>query len=259
MSDVTTFAGIDVSKEKLDVCLYPSGEALTVTNNPAGFDQLVKWLQECSDMAAIALEATGGYEMTVADTLIAAGFHTKVLNPRQIRQFARASGQYSKTDRIDALVIARYAATFPDKIAVGQTPRQRRLSNFVTYRRQMMVERTSVMNQKDHHKDPDIKVWTAQRLELLQRLIAELDVKIKDIIEETATLQAKAELLKSVRGVGDVTVAMLLAELPELGQLNPKQIAALVGVAPFARESGKWRGQRTIGGGRAKKRQRLFW
>lgn len=246
MSVVTVYAGIDVSKEKLDICLFPDGEFRTISNTPPGHAELIAWLKTQPRLAPVAMEATGGYETAVADALEAAGIAVKILNPRQIRQYARACGQNSKTDRIDALMIARYASAFPDRLTSDKSARDRRLSDYIAYRRQMMVERTSVMNQKEHHRNPELRKMSAQRVKLLEKCIAELDVKIKAAIAEEESLQAKSDLLKTVRGVGDVTVSTLLADLPELGRLNPKQIAALVGVAPFARESGKWRGNRTI-------------
>jgi transposase len=251
------FVGIDVAKERLDVHVRPAGEAFTVARDGEGVAALVERLKA---MAAglIVLEATGGFEITVAAALAAAGLPLAVVNPRQIRDFARALGRLAKTDPLDAEVIARFAE------AIRPTPRPlpddqaRALGELVARRRQIVEMMTAERNRR-HQMTVRKRLKAIERhLDWLQKELSEIEQELDQTIRGTPAWRDSEDLLKSVPGVGDTLARTLIAELPELGRLTGKQIAALVGVAPFNRDSGQWRGRRMIAGGRASIRSVLY-
>jgi transposase len=251
------FVGIDVAKERLDVHVRPAGEAFTVARDGEGVAALVERLKA---MAAglIVLEATGGFEVTVAAALAAAGLPLAIVNPRQIRDFARALGRLAKTDPIDAEVIARFAE------AIRPTPRSlpddqaRALGELVARRRQIVEMMTAERNRR-HQMTVRKRLKAIERhLDWLQKELSEIEQELDQTIRGTPAWRDSEDLLKSVPGVGDTLARTLIAELPELGRLTGKQIAALVGVAPFNRDSGQWRGRRMIAGGRAGIRSVLY-
>jgi transposase len=251
------FVGIDVAKERLDVHVRPAGEAFTVARDGEGVAALVERLKA---MAAglIVLEATGGFEVTVAAALAAAGLPLAIVNPRQIRDFARALGRLAKTDPIDAEVIARFAE------AIRPTPRPlpddqaRALGELVARRRQIVEMMTAERNRR-HQMTVRKRLKAIERhLDWLQKELSEIEQELDQTIRGTPAWRDSEDLLKSVPGVGDTLARTLIAELPELGRLTGKQIAALVGVAPFNRDSGQWRGRRMIAGGRAGIRSVLY-
>jgi transposase len=249
--------GIDVSKNRLDVALRPSGEAFVVERSPRGLEGLVGRLRALAPHL-VALEATGGFETIVAAALAGAGFPVVVVNPVQIRAFARALGQRAKTDPIDAAVIAHFAeATKP---APRPLPDEatRLLADLVARRRQI-IEMIGAERQREQRVTvPRLKKSISRLLKALEKELARLDQDIDDSIRGSPVWRAKEDLLCSVPGVGPVISRTLIAELPELGALDRKQIAALAGLAPFNRESGKWRGKSFIGGGRSAVRAVLF-
>jgi transposase len=249
--------GIDVSKDRLDVAVRPSNEVFSVGRNAAGLEQLIARLRELSPRV-VALEATGGFETVVAAALSAAGLPVVIVNPAQIRAFARAIGQRAKTDPIDARVIAHFAE------ATNLEPRplpdeQTRLLADLVGRRRQIIEMIGAERQREQRLSaPRLKKSIARLVKALDKELASLDTDIDDAVRGSPAWRAKEELLASVPGVGPVIAHTLIAELPELGQLGGKQIAALAGLAPFTRQSGKWRGKSFIGGGRTPVRAVLF-
>jgi transposase len=249
--------GIDVSKDHLDVAVHPAGEAFTVERNAAGLDQLMVRLRELRP-AIVALEATGGYETVAAATLASAGLPVVVVNPAQIRAFARALGRHAKTDPIDAAVIAQFA--FATKPEVRPLPDEatRLLSDLVARRRQI-VEMMAAEGQRERRLiNKRLKKSIARLRKALEKELAELDDEIDQSVRGSPAWREKEDLLASVPGIGPVIARTMIADLPELGTLTGKQIAALAGLAPFTRQSGQWRGKSFISGGRTAVRTALF-
>ena len=251
------FIGIDVAKDRLDVHVRPSGEAFSVARDGKGLDELVARLRQLG-VALIVLEATGGFETTVAGTLCAAGLPLAVVNPRQIRDFARATGRLAKTDALDAAAIAHFAeAVRPDPRPVPDA-QARALGELVTRRRQIVEMMTAERNRRGRLTNRRMIKSVDRLLGALQRELSDLEADLDDTIRGTPAWRETEDLLKSVLGIGDVTARTLIADLPELGTLDRKKIAALVGVAPFNRDSGTLRGKRTVWGGRANVRAALY-
>jgi transposase len=249
--------GIDVSKSRLDVAVRPSGEIFAVERNAAGLEQLAARLRELSPHV-VALEATGGFETIAAAALAAAQLPVVVVNPAQIRAFAKAIGQRAKTDPIDAAVIAHFAeATKPEPRPLPDT--QTRLLADLVARRRQIVEMIGAERQRETRVTiPRVRKSIVRLLNSLQKELSGLDGDIDDAVRGSPAWRAKEDLLASVPGIGPTIARTLIAELPELGQLNRKEIAALAGLAPFTRQSGQWRGRSFIGGGRIVVRTALF-
>ena len=243
------FVGIDVSKDRLDVAVRTSGEAFVVERNAAGLELLAGRLAGLVPYI-VALEATGGFETVAAAALAGAGLPVAVVNPAQIRAFARAIGQRAKTDPIDAAVIARFAeATKPERRSLPDEA-TRLLAELVSRRRQI-VEMMAAEGQRERHlTDRRLKKSIVRLRRALEKELAELDGEIDDHMRGSPAWREKENLLASVPGIGPIIARTLIAELPELGALSRKQIAALAGLAPFTRQSGRWRGRSFIGGGR---------
>jgi transposase len=251
------FVGIDVSKKKLDVALRPSQEAWSVTNDEQGISACVTKLAALSP-TLIVLEATGGLEMRVAAALAVAGLPTAVVNPRQVRGFAKALSLLAKTDAIDAGVLARFAESVrPESRAVNDEATQR-LSALLTRRRQLLEMIVAEKNRLSSATEKTVRQRISHHLHFLKEELGSLDGELDQQIRASPVWREKDELLQSVPGVGPGLSRTLLGELPELGKLNRKQIAALVGVAPFNRDSGTLRGKRRIWGGRAQVRAPLY-
>jgi transposase len=250
------FVGIDVSKARLDVALRPGDKSFSVVNNQRGIASLVKRLKRLQ-VNSVVLEASGGYEVAVASELATAELPVAVLNPRQVRDFARATGRLAKTDKIDAQVLAQFADLI--RPATRQLPdaQSRELMALVVRRRQL-VEMLTAESNRHGHAPGCVSRAIAAHLRWLRKQLAELDAALEEAIRRSPLWYEKAKLLRSVPAVGSVTVTTLLAHLPELGTLGRRQIAALVGVAPFNRDSGKMRGTRAIWGGRAQVRAVLY-
>lgn len=251
------FVGIDVSKDKLDVHVRPSGESLTLGTGPAGLHALVERVQGWGPVL-IVLEATGGYEGVVAAALASAALPVAVVNPRQIRDFARATGQLAKTDALDAAVIARFAAAVRPPVRPLAPPAAQALGEVVTRRRQLLEMLGAERNRQAQARDRHVQRQLGTHVRWLTKALADLDRDINDTIRSSPVWRATDDLLKSVPAVGPVTAHTLIAEVPELGQLGRRQIAALIGVAPLNRDSGTLRGRRMIGGGRASVRHVLY-
>jgi len=252
-----TYIGIDVSKDRLDVHVRPSDEAFAVGRDGEGLAALIERIGML-DPYLVVLEATGGFELTVAAALVAAGVPLAVVNPRQIRDFARATGQLAKTDALDAKAIARFAETVRPEPRAVPDEQARALGELVARRRQVIEMMTAERNRRRQLTNRRLIKSVDRLLAVLLKELAELDRDVGEGIRGTPAWRERDELLRSVPGIGDIVSRTLIADLPELGSLDRKQIAALVGVAPLNRDSGKMRGRRTIWGGRAKVRSTLY-
>jgi transposase len=248
MAHQTRFVGIDVSKGFLDIEIWPAGERLQVTNDRPGRAELVRWLKRRS-IDAIGLEASGGYERHVFNALLDAGLPARRVNPLRVRQFAKACGILAKNDRLDAHVIARFIATVPQR-PVQRNPAAEMLAELVTARRQLCEELTRAQNQAEHATQPVVTRLSKRRATRLRAEILLLDSAIAKAVAANGQIAHKNDLLRSVPGVGPVFAHTLLALMPELGTLTNRQAASLLGVAPFDCESGAFKGQRRIFGGR---------
>lgn len=255
MAEIDFIIGVDVSKDRLDGFDARSGEIFQEENSREGRSALARKYH--GRPAVFVVEASGGYERPLREELSAAGFSVRLVDPRKVRLFARASGRWAKTDRLDAQVIAAYARAIP-----GTSPlpdqQQVHLAELVTYRRQLVDETTAIANQSALLRDPELRRISKRRLASLQAQIARLDRRVAETIETSDDLREKASLLRSIPGVGPVLCAALLAFLPELGTLSRHQVAALVGVAPLDNQSGRHNGPRHIYGGRPLLRSILF-
>jgi len=249
--------GIDVSKDRLDVHVRPSGEAFWVGREAEGLDELVARLKRLSPLV-IAVEATGGFETTVAAALAGAGLPLVIVNPAQVRAFAQALGRRAKTDPIDAEVIARFAEAVNPEVRPLPDEAEQLLAELVTRRRQIVQMIVAEKQREKRQAQPRLRRSIARLVEALQKELSELDRQIDDEIRGSPAWRQKEDLLRSVPGVGRIVSRTLLAELPELGSLDRRQIAALAGLAPWTRQSGKWKGKSFIGGGRASVRTALF-
>ena len=251
------FVGIDVSKDRLAVHLRPSGESFAVPRDGAGLEQLSGRLTglRCE---LIVLEATGGFEITVAAALAAAGLPLAVVNPAQIRAFARAIGRLAKTDRLDAALIARFAEQVRPTPRPVADPQARMLAEFVARRRQLVEMIGMESNRRRQARNAKVLKGIERTLSALQATLAELDGEIDSQIKGSPIWRGAEDLLTSVPGIGPITARTLIAELPELGRIDRRRIAALVGVAPVNRDSGTMRGRRAIAGGRTDVRNVLY-
>jgi transposase len=251
------FVGIDVSKDRLDVHICPSGQAFSVARDGQGLDQLTIDLAALAP-ALIVLEATGGFEIVVTASLSGAGLPLAVVNPRQIRDFARATGQLAKTDTLDARIIALFGERVrPQPRPVADADCQI-LSELVARRRQVIEMIGMEANRLRQARHPRVENTIKLTLKTLETQLAALDHDIDDIVRGSPVWRAADDLLTSVPGIGEITARTLIADLPELGFLDRRRIAALVGVAPINRDSGQMRGRRTIAGGRADVRCALY-
>lgn len=255
MSEI--YVGVDVSKDRLDVCVLPRGEAFALMRTPQGIDELVARLKPLAP-ELVVLEATGGLERVVAAALAGAGINVVAVNPRQIRDFARATGKLAKTDALDAAAIARFASAIRPPARPLRDEEAQRLAELVTRRRQVIEMAVAERNRKRLVTQVPLKKRIDKVIAVLERELADLDRDIGEKVRESPLWRETEDLLKSVPGVGDQTARALIAELPELGRLDRRAIAALVGVAPMNRDSGLWRGKRTIQGGRASVRSALY-
>lgn len=240
--------GIDVSKAYLDVAIRPTGETWRVSNDPEGITALVERVRSASPQLVV-LEPTGGYELLVLTSLLDARLPVAVVNPRQVRDFAKATGKLAKTDALDARVLAHYAEVVHPSVRELPDDATRELAALVARRRQL-VEMHSAEHNRLQSAPKRVHPQVQEHLAALERYIADLDRDLGEFIRSSPVWRAKDDLLRSTKGVGPVLSATLIAHLPELGSLDRKQIAALVGVAPFNRDSGKLRGKRTCWGGR---------
>jgi transposase len=255
-----TCAGIDVAKGHLDLAIrFGSGEVETqrFDNNSDGIDQIKELLCE-ADPDRIVLEATGGYERPVSAVLAAVGLPVAVVNPRQTRDFARATGRLAKTDEIDARVLALFGERIQPEIRPVPSEDQELFSALVARRRQRQKIKTAEENRLGTAPSEAVRSDIEEHLSFLEERLAETECQIEEAVENSPLWREEEELLCSIAGVAEATAHVLMAELPELGEANRQEIAKLVGVAPLNCDSGQRRGQRTTWGGRASVRQALY-
>lgn len=255
MRSTQVFVGIDVSNKQLDLAFRPEGR-FAAPNDEAGFAQVIERLSTVSP-ALVVLEATGGIEIPLAGALAAAGVPVVVVNPRQVRDFAKAAGKLAKTDVLDAQTLAHFAEVMRPEPRPLPDEQTQTLAAILTRRRQLVEMLTAEKNRLGRARKPVRKSLRAH-IAWLERELAQTDSDLAHAIHESPVWREKDDLLQSTPGVGPVLTTTLLANLPELGTLTGKQIAALVGVAPLNRDSGTWRGTRTVWGGRAQIRATLY-
>jgi transposase len=257
MAQTQTFVGIDVSKAALDVAVRPGGAAFRVANDPAGIAELVERLTPAAP-ALVVLEATGGYEAPALAALQVAGLPAAAVNPRQARDFARATGRLAKTDRIDAEALARFAeAVRPEPRPVATAQRQA-LDAALSRRGQLVEMRVMESNRLATCRDPATRAGIERHIAWLDAELAEAERRLDAAVKASPAWRERDELLRGIPGIGPVTSRTLLASLPELGEIDGGRLAALVGLAPYAHESGTLKGARHIRGGRADVRRALY-
>ena len=256
MSNKSKVVGIDVSKARLDAAVVPEGESFSETNDESGIAALVERLKRLRP-DLIVMEATGGYETSAAMAISAAGLRLAVVNPRQVRDFAKASGFLAKTDALDARVIAQFGLVIDPQVSSLADEQTRELQAMLARRSQLIAMRTQEKNRLAIALGP-MRKPIKEHIAWLDRHIEGLDIDLTNKLRASPAWKAKDDLLRSFKGIGPVNARTMLADLPELGRLNRKQIAALVGVAPFNCDSGTFKGQRHIWGGRARVRTALF-
>lgn len=252
--------GIDVAKNELVVAARPSGEQWTVVNDEAGVDALATRLRGVAP-TLIVLEATGGYELLCVAALAAAGLPVVVVNPRQVRDFARATGQLAKTDRLDAGILALFAERVQPELRPLPDEATHALTTLLARRRQlleMLQAERNRLGQVFGRAHRGVRKSLKTHIAFLERQLATTNIDLGTMVRSTPAWRERDDLLRSVPGIGPVIACTLVAELPELGRLSRRAIAKLVGVAPLSRESGAWRGQRFIHGGRAPVRTALY-
>lgn len=250
--------GIDVGKEQLDVAWTQQARPSAVyANTPAARAELVALLLR-QQPERIVLEATGGYERPLVADLLEAALPVVVVNPRQVRDFARSTGRLAKTDRIDAQVLAQFGQAVRPEIRPLPGPQAQALSECVTRRRQLLQMRTAESQRRAQARSERVRQSIEDVIETIDAQLDDLDRELDTLIRACPAWQEKLDLLKSTPGIGDATARALIAELPELGRCSRQQIAALVGVAPINRDSGTLRGRRAIWGGRADVRTSLY-
>ena len=252
--------GIDISKARLDAHRLPSGEARQFSNDPPGFRKLRRWLHSGAAVELVVYEPTGYWHRALEAALLADGLAAAPVNPLQARRFAQALGQRAKTDRVDARMLAGMGVTHGADLrrAAELTPAQRELQDLQTQRASLISERTAVLQRRQRPQPALVQRQHRGQQRMLERYIAVLDETSWRLIQGDADLARKAEILRSIPSVGPVTAAVLLAFLPELGQLSGRAAASLCGLAPYVRESGTWKGRSSIRGGRGRVRKVLY-
>lgn len=255
MTSAQVFVGIDVSKAQLDVALRPEGR-FSAPNDEAGYTQVLDRLRGVSP-TLVVLEATGGLEIPITGILAAAGVPVAVVNPRQVRDFAKATGRLAKTDALDAQTLAHFAEVLRPTLRPLPDEQTQALAAVLARRRQLVEMLTAEKNRLSRAHKP-VRTSLRTHIAWLERELSHTDRDLAHAIRESPVWREQDDLLQSVPGIGPVVTSTLLANLPELGTLTGKQIAALVGVAPLNRDSGTWRGTRTVWGGRAQVRAILY-
>lgn len=251
-----TYVGIDVSKGVLDVALVPGGEAWSEGNSPEGIASLTRRLVEL-EPALVILEATGGYEAALTASLIAASLPAVVVNPRQVRDFARAKGRLAKTDKLDARLLAEFGEAIRPEIRPTPDAAVQELSGLLR-RRQQLVEMLTAERNRLRMASPAVRLDISDHVQWLEQRLEDIEGRLQTAIRSTPSWREKDKLIQGEKGAGPVLALTLMADVPELGQLTGKKISALVGVAPFNCDSGEMRGKRRIWGGRAGVRATLY-
>lgn len=249
--------GVDISKETLDVHLHPCGVAARFGNDKAGFAALKKWLRP-HQPKQIVYEATGAYHRAFETWFLEAGFCMAKVNPRQARRFAEAIGTRAKTDAVDAAMLAKFGAMVELRPLDTDTKLLADMQELLVARRALIKDQTAARNRKAQRTITLIKTQAAQRLAQIERDIAAIDAMLRAHIKASPALKARYDILVSIPGLGEITAITLVIDMPELGGLDNSCAASLAGLAPIARDSGKFRGQRSVGGGRTHVRQALY-
>lgn len=256
MSSDASYLGIDISKEWFDACLLPTGQTWHVSSEP---DALVEWVNALPlTPTLVVMEATGGLETTVAALLADRGMAVAIVNPRQVRDFAKSMGILAKTDKIDARVIALFAERIRPEPRPLKDVQQRELDELLTRRRQLVEALTAEKNRLQQACAKSVRASIEAHIGWLERQLKKVDGGLDKLIKASPLWLEREDLLRSAPSIGPGTARVLLAELPELGSLNRHQISKLVGVAPLAHDSGKWKGKRFCSGGRAGVRTALY-
>ena len=251
------FVGIDISKDSLDVCIDPGAEALHVAYDHKGIEAICQRLKTESP-TLIVVEATGGLEMRLASELAALGLSIAVINPRQARDFAKATGQLAKTDRVDAAILAAFAKAIRPQVRALKDAETRALDDLVSRRRQLIAMRVQETLRLGTAASKPMQKSLNAHIAWLDKQITEIDTDLTQRLHDSDVWRTKDDLLRGIPGVGVVTSQTMIAKCPELGTLNRREIAALIGVAPLANDSGKHRGKRFVWGGRADVRAVLY-
>jgi transposase len=252
------WVGVDIAKDKFDVHVRPLSRRFTFANDADGFAQLVDELRLHPGLQSVVVEASGGYERSLVSHVIEASISVSVVNPRQVRDFAKGLGLRAKTDAIDAAVLAHFAEIIKTRPATKTPEDQQQLQDLVTRRRQIIQIRTMEQNRQHtaHGKLPCKTI--AQTIKLFNKQLAEIELAITKLFTSNDDWKTKTNILSSVPGVGGTTAQQLLAEMPELGKTNRAEAAALAGLAPYNHDSGKLKGRRCISGGRVDVRSALY-
>jgi transposase len=255
---IPVWVGVDIAKDKFDVHVRPLSRRFTFANDADGFVQLVEELQRHPGLETVVVEASGGYERSLVSHVIEANICVSIVNPRQVRNFAKCLGLRAKTDAIDAAVLAHFAEIIKTRPATKTPEDQQQLQDLVTRRRQIIQIRTMEQNRQHttHGKLPCKTI--EQTIKLFNKQLAEIELAITKLFTSNDDWKTKTNILSSVPGVGDVTAQQLLAEMPELGKTNRAEAAALAGLAPYNHDSGKLKGRRCISGGRVDVRSALY-
>ncbi|MCZ8180756.1 MAG: transposase [Rhizobium sp.] len=255
MTEITI--GADISKDHIDLYSLPNGQTLKVANDRKGFAAILKWIGT-KRVVRIVYEPTGPYHKAFERFMMAQGVALSKVNPRLARRFAEATGRLAKTDRIDAGLLARYGALLEPRILEGNSQIYNDLKELHVARLALIKDRTAAKNREKNLSNPLLKKQNADRLRQIERQIKAVDEAIMSLVDEDETLRARFDILVSIPGVSQITAFTLLIEMPELGELDEKAAAALSGLAPMSRQSGRWTGRAFIAGGRAIVRQALY-
>ena len=255
MTDTTI--GIDISKALLDVATYPEGEINQFTNDAKGFKGLLTWLANY-DVANIVFESTGPYHRNLEHFLGAQDIPFSLINPRHAKRFGQATGKLAKTDRADALMLAKFGKLMEPQQTTIKSQALEELGELIAARRALLKDRTAAKNRQHNLHSTLLKRQIKQRLEQIERQITAIDVRCQDLIKQDNSLAKRHAILISIPGLGSLTATIMLCAMPELGSMNKRQTAALAGLAPITRQSGAWKGKSFIRGGRAHLRQALY-
>ncbi|MCE5231456.1 IS110 family transposase [bacterium] len=256
MNSAVSHLGIDISKQWLDACLLPTGQTWHVSTEP---DLLAAWVDTLPlTPTLVVMEATGGLETTVAALFADRGIAVAIVNPRQVRDFARSTGELAKTDKIDAHAIALFAERIRPEPRPLKDDQQRELDELLTRRRQLVEALTAEKNRLQQACAKSVRASIQAHIDWLERQLKKVDGGLDKLVKSSPLWREREDVLRSAPSIGPGTARVLLAELPELGSLNRHQISKLVGVAPLAHESGKWKGKRFCSGGRAGVRTALY-
>lgn len=256
-ASIAVAAGVDISKDHLDVAIYPAGTVRRFANDRSGQTALLRWIAAVG-AARVVFEATGPYHRLFERRLAQAGVLFARINPRQARRFAEATGKLAKTDRVDAAVLARFGALIEPECRPLRSQLLDQLAELMAARRMLIRDQTATLNRAKTLTLDLLRRQAALRLKHIARQLAALDVEARALVASDTALARRLAILVSIPGIGEATAIALIADMPELGSMDAKQAAALAGLAPMARESGTWRGRSSIRGGRAHLRQAIY-